>query len=87
MKTSTQQRTVALAWDMAELLELKTGPQDILVLDRKSIPRTSEAIQRAKQGSLVFLKGHRHPTHRDSVHHRSPAIPHGGRRLCLVLDC
>ncbi len=185
MKTSTQQRTVALAWDMAELLELKTGPQDILVLDRKSFPRTSEAIQqspvtdfrtriarttaaskvaaalrqlrlvdaelqedieqialtflqafelrtanlrieivdtqscpkfhcdnvyvrlvttyvgpateyqmvgesaiqRAKQGSLVFLKGHRHPTHRDSVHHRSPAIPHGGRRLCLVLDC
>jgi hypothetical protein len=47
MKTSTQQRTVPLAWDMAELLELKTGPQDILVVDRKSIPRTAEAIQQS----------------------------------------
>jgi len=185
MKTSTQHRTVALAWDMAELIELKTGPQDICVLDRQGFPQPTEAIgqasvtdfrtriarttaagkvaaglrhlrlvdaelqadivriavsflqaferrtanlrleivdtqscpkfhcdnvyvrlvttyvgpateyqfvgepaiHRAGQGSLVFLKGHQHPTHRDSVHHRSPAIPAGGRRLCVVLDC
>jgi hypothetical protein len=37
-------------------------------------------------GSLVFLKGHKHPTHRDSVHHRSPAVPLGTKRLCVVID-
>lgn len=37
-------------------------------------------------GSLVFLKGHKHPTHRDSVHHRSPAVPPGTKRLCVVID-
>lgn len=185
MKSLTQTRTVARAWDRAALLELKTGVQDIGVVDRASFPQPTEAIQqspvtdfrariarttaagkvatglrqlrlidaelqadivrialtfledferrmanlrievvdtqacpkfhcdnvyvrlvttyvgpateyqfvgesaiqRAKPGSLVFLKGHQHPTHRDSVHHRSPAIPHGARRLCVVLDC
>ena len=37
-------------------------------------------------GSLVFLKGHKHPTHRDSVQHRSPAVPPGTKRLCVVID-
>lgn len=44
-------------------------------------------VNQAEQGSLVFLKGRKHPTHRDSVHHRSPAIPEGVKRLCVVLDC
>lgn len=45
-----------------------------------------EAIHTAGLGSLVFLKGHKHPTHRDSVHHRSPAVPDGTKRLCVVVD-
>jgi hypothetical protein len=45
-----------------------------------------EAIHVAGPGSLVFLKGHKHPTHRDSVHHRSPAVPSGSKRLCVVVD-
>lgn len=36
---------------------------------------------------LVFLKGSRHPTHRDTVHHRSPEVPAGERRLCVAIDC
>lgn len=36
---------------------------------------------------LVFLKGRRHPTHRDTVHHRSPEVPAGERRLCVAIDC
>ncbi len=40
----------------------------------------------APLGGLVFLKGHRHPTHRDSVHHRSPQVPAGERRLCIAID-
>lgn len=35
---------------------------------------------------LVFLKGHKHPSHRDSIHHRSPEIPAGEKRLCVAID-
>lgn len=35
---------------------------------------------------FVFLKGHRHPTHRDTVHHRSPEICDGDKRLCMAID-
>ena len=41
---------------------------------------------RAAPGALVFLKGHRHPTHTDSVQHRSPLVRHGVRRLTLAID-
>lgn len=44
------------------------------------------AVHVAGIGSLVFLKGYMHPTHRDLVHHRSPPVPVGTKRLCLVLD-
>ena len=37
-------------------------------------------------GAMVFLKGRRHRNHADSVHHRSPEIPFGSKRLCLILD-
>ncbi|MDP1563096.1 MAG: DUF1826 domain-containing protein [Pirellulaceae bacterium] len=43
-------------------------------------------VRVAGLGSLVFLKGHKHPTHRDSVYHRSPAVPPGTKRLCVVID-
>jgi hypothetical protein len=36
--------------------------------------------------ALVFLKGHRHRTHQNSVHHRSPEIPNDEKRLCLAID-
>jgi hypothetical protein len=36
--------------------------------------------------ALVFLKGHKHPNHADAVHHRSPPVPPGGKRLCVILD-
>ncbi|MEM8679255.1 MAG: DUF1826 domain-containing protein [Planctomycetota bacterium] len=35
---------------------------------------------------LVFLKGHRHPNHQDRVHHRSPEVPLGEKRLCVAID-
>ncbi len=35
---------------------------------------------------LVFLKGHRYPTHSDTVHHRSPEVPKGEKRLCVAID-
>ena len=43
-------------------------------------------IHQAAPGSLVFLKGHRHPTHRDSILHRSPALEPGGRRFSVAID-
>ena len=35
---------------------------------------------------LVFLKGRRHPTHGNTVFHRSPEVPAGEKRLCLAID-
>ena len=43
-------------------------------------------IHRGPTGALVFLKGHKHPTHSDAVLHRSPMVPLGVKRLCVVLD-
>ncbi|MEM6688235.1 MAG: DUF1826 domain-containing protein [Planctomycetota bacterium] len=43
-------------------------------------------VQRAPVGGLVFLKGSRNPTHRDSIHHRSPEVPDGEKRLCVAID-
>jgi len=45
-----------------------------------------EEVYSAPPFSLVFLKGHKHPNHADSVHHRSPNILNGSKRLCVVLD-
>jgi hypothetical protein len=43
-------------------------------------------VFRAPPGALVFLKGHKHPTYADRVLHRSPPVPPGERRLCVVLS-
>lgn len=43
-------------------------------------------VSRAATGSLVFLKGHGHPTYADRTLHRSPEVAPGERRLCVVLD-
>jgi hypothetical protein len=45
-----------------------------------------QEVRSAPAFALVFLKGHKHPTHADAVHHRSPALPPGGKRLCVILD-
>jgi len=45
-----------------------------------------DVVHRAAPGSLVFLKGHRHPTHRDTILHRSPALARGRRRLSVAID-
>jgi hypothetical protein len=45
-----------------------------------------DAIHVAPLYGLVFLKGHQHPTHRDSVRHRSPEVTPGTKRLCVVID-
>ncbi|MCA8985586.1 MAG: DUF1826 domain-containing protein [Planctomycetaceae bacterium] len=45
-----------------------------------------DATHAAPLQGLVFLKGHKHPTHRDSVHHRSPEVPDGEKRMCVILD-
>ena len=46
----------------------------------------TDEIHQAPADALVFLKGCKHPTCSDSVLHRSPAVPCGHKRLCLVLD-
>lgn len=43
-------------------------------------------IRRSDTFALVFLKGKLHPTHAGSVLHRSPPVPAGAKRLCVVLD-
>jgi hypothetical protein len=43
-------------------------------------------VLQAPPGSLVFLKGYRHPTHMNRVRHRSPDVPTGQRRLSLAVD-
>jgi hypothetical protein len=45
-----------------------------------------DSVHQASLNSLVFLKGHRHRTHSDRVLHRSPEVPMGVRRLCVVID-
>ena len=40
----------------------------------------------APLAGLVFLKGHKHPTCGDTVHHRSPDVAEGERRMCAVID-
>ena len=47
---------------------------------------TGETVNRAAPGSLVFLKGHRHPTHADRVLHRSPPVRAGTRRFSVAID-
>ena len=48
--------------------------------------RRSRPFHAARLGGLVFLKGHGHPNHRDTVHHRSPDVPVGEKRLCVAID-
>lgn len=43
-------------------------------------------VRSAPAFALVFLKGHKHPNHADAVHHRSPGVPPGSKRLCVILD-
>ena len=43
-------------------------------------------VRIAPLGGLVFLKGRQHPAFRDTVHHRSPEVPAGQRRLCVAID-
>ncbi|MFM7290668.1 MAG: DUF1826 domain-containing protein [Planctomycetia bacterium] len=45
-----------------------------------------DVVHRAAPGSLVFLKGRRHATHRDTIQHRSPALTRGSRRLSVAID-
>lgn len=46
----------------------------------------SPRIESAPLGALVFLKGRQHPTHRGRILHRSPEVPPGSKRLCVVID-
>lgn len=46
-----------------------------------------QAIHQATAGELVFLKGHRHPTHSDQILHRSPEVCPGNRRFTVAIDC
>ncbi len=45
-----------------------------------------QLVHTAPLYGLVFLKGHKHQTHRDLVLHRSPEVPAGTKRLCVVID-
>jgi hypothetical protein len=44
------------------------------------------AIHSTSLYDLVFLKGHKHPTHSDRALHRSPEMPPGTKRLCVAMD-
>lgn len=47
---------------------------------------TPDDIHRGPTGALIFLKGHKHPTHSDALLHRSPMVPAGVKRLCVILN-
>jgi len=64
------------------MLTTYSGPAtEYIYLDRPS------SICQVPINALVLLKGHRHPSHQETVHHRSPEIPVGQRRLCVVYNC
>jgi len=46
----------------------------------------ADTVHRVAPGSIVLLKGHRHPTHADRVLHRSPPLRPGTRRLSVAID-
>lgn len=45
-----------------------------------------EIIFRAPLSSVVFLKGHKHPTYQDRILHRSPEFTNGVKRLTMILN-
>lgn len=45
-----------------------------------------DSIHRAAPGALVFLKGHRHPTHGHAILHRSPPVRPGSLRFSVAID-
>lgn len=45
-----------------------------------------DTVHSAPLYGLVFLKGHKHNIDGDLVYHRSPEMPAGTKRLCVVLD-
>ena len=64
------------------MLTTYAGPAtEYIYLDHPS------TICEAPINALVLLKGHRHPSHQETVHHRSPEIPAGQRRLCVIYNC
>ncbi len=63
------------------LVTTYTGPGTEYIA--RSAPQT---IHQAPAGALVFLKGHRHPTHGDQILHRSPELTPGNRRLTVAID-
>ena len=48
--------------------------------------REPEIIFRAPFSSVVFLKGHQHPTYQDRILHRSPEFTNGVKRLTMILN-
>ena len=48
--------------------------------------REPEIIFRAPLSSVVFLKGHQHPTYQDRILHRSPEFTNGVKRLTMILN-
>ncbi len=64
------------------MLTTYAGPAtEYVYLDRP------HSICQAPLNALVLLKGHRHPNHQETVHHRSPEIPQGEKRLCVIYNC
>lgn len=48
--------------------------------------REPEIIFRAPLSTVVFLKGHKHPTYQDRILHRSPEFTNGVKRLTMILN-
>jgi hypothetical protein len=66
---------------VVRLVTTYVGPGTELIERQKP-----ETICRVGPGSLVLLKGHRHPTHADRVLHRSPPVRWGTRRFSVAID-
>ncbi len=47
---------------------------------------TPDEVHRVDTGVCALFKGRCHPTHADSVRHRSPTGEGGGRRVVMIVD-
>lgn len=63
------------------MLVTYTGPTTEFIQRRQP-----DVIHHAPLHSLVFLKGHKHPTHQDRILHRSPEFFAGQKRLCMIIN-
>lgn len=45
-----------------------------------------DQVYSAPLNALVFLKGHKNPSYQERILHRSPSVPKGQKRFCIVVN-